>query len=50
MIDTTKITGTNPTGEVRQCARRDLHEPHEYQEGFGAYFNIYCPGNQGDKR
>lgn len=44
------ITKTNPNGAVSQCDRRDLHEPHEYQAEFGAYFNIYCPGNDGTKR
>jgi hypothetical protein len=44
------ITDTNPNGEVRQCDRRDLHEPHEYQAEFGAYFNVYCPGNVGSQR
>jgi hypothetical protein len=45
-----RVTPSNPTGEVRQCDRRDLHEPHEYQAEFGAYFNVYCPGNRGDKK
>jgi hypothetical protein len=44
------ITKTNPNGSVQQCSRRDLHEAHEYQYDFGAYFNIYCPGNDGTKR
>lgn len=44
------ITETNPDGEVRQCSRRDLHEPHEYQAEFGAYFNVFCPGNVGSQR
>jgi hypothetical protein len=44
------ITETNPNGEVRQCDRRDLHEPHEYQAEFGAYFNVFCPGNVGSQR
>lgn len=44
------VTDSNPNGEVRQCDRRDLHEPHEYQAEFGAYFNVYCPGNQGSQR
>lgn len=43
------ITDKNPNGEVRQCDRRDIHKPHEYQADFGAYFDVYCPGNQGDK-
>jgi hypothetical protein len=41
------ITKTNPTGEVRQCDARTIHEPHEWQAEFGAYFNAYCPGNTG---
>jgi len=44
------VTDTNPNGAVRQCDRRDLHEPHEYQAEFGAYFNVYCPGNEGSNR
>lgn len=44
------VTESNPNGEVRQCDRRDLHEPHEWQAEFGAYFNVYCPGNKGEKR
>lgn len=44
------ITDSNPNGSVRQCTRRDLHEPHEYQAEFGAYFNVYCPGNTGSER
>ena len=42
-------TASNPSGEVRQCDRKDLHGPHEYQPQFGAYFNVYCPGNDGGK-
>jgi hypothetical protein len=44
------VTDTNPDGEVRQCNRRDLHDSHEYQAEFGAYFNVYCPGNVGSQR
>jgi hypothetical protein len=44
------VTDTNPNGAVKQCNRRDLHEPHEYQAEFGAYFNVYCLGNEGSKR
>lgn len=43
-------TDTNPNGEVDRCDRRDIHGPHEWQREFGAYFNVYCPGNKGDKR
>lgn len=43
----THVTKTNPTGEVDQCYRRDLHKSHEYQRSFGDYFNVYCPGNDG---
>lgn len=43
------VTANNPNGEVRQCDRRDLHEPHEWQAEFGGYFDVYCPGNQGEK-
>jgi hypothetical protein len=46
----THVTDSNPNGEVRQCNRRDLHEPHEYQAEFGAYFDVYCPGNTGSQR
>lgn len=44
------VTDSNPNGEVRQCDRRDLHDSHEYQAEFGAYFNVYCPGNTGSQR
>jgi hypothetical protein len=44
------VTDTNPNGEVEQCSRRDLHEPHEWQNEFGGYFNVYCPGNTGRAR
>lgn len=44
------VTETNPDGEVRQCDRRDLHDPHEYQPDFGGYFNVFCPGNVGSQR
>lgn len=44
------ITENNPDGESRQCERRDLHDPHEYQPEFGAYFFTYCPGNTGSQR
>lgn len=40
-------TATNPTGRVLQCDRRDIHDAHEWQAEFGAYFNVYCPGNDG---
>ena len=43
------VTKANPNGEVRQCDRRDLHKPHEYQAEFGSYFFVYCPGNDGTK-
>lgn len=46
----THVTKNNPTGEVRQCDRRDLHKAHEYQPEFGAYFDVYCPGNKGKKK
>lgn len=44
------VTKSNPSGAVRQCERRDLHEPHEYQPEIGAWFDVYCPGNDGSKR
>jgi hypothetical protein len=44
------VTKTNPSGEVRQCDRRDIHEAHEWQAGFGDHFNVYCPGNDGTIR
>ena len=40
-------TSTNPNGSVRRCDRGAVHSPHEYQAEFGAYFNAYCPGNDG---
>lgn len=40
-------TKNNPNGEVRRCGGRHLHEPHEWQAEFGAYFDVYCPGNDG---
>lgn len=43
------VTETNPSGEIRRCDRRDLHPAHEWQAEFGAYFNVYCPGNDGSK-
>lgn len=43
-------TKTNPTGEVRQCRDYVIHLPHEYQGEFGAYFNVFCPGNDGKKK
>lgn len=43
------VTPSNPTGSIGQCDRRDMHEAHEYQAEFGAYFNVYCPGNEGTK-
>lgn len=46
----THVTPSNPSGSVQQCTRRDIHEGHEWQAGFGAYFNVYCPGNDGTKR
>ena len=50
ITDTDKVTKSNPAGNVEQCYRRDIHESHEYQRDFGAYFNVYCPGNDGTKR
>jgi hypothetical protein len=44
------ITKTNPAGETRRCDRRDIHESHEWQADFGAYFNVWCPGNDGTQR
>lgn len=44
------VTRTNPSGAVQQCARRDLHDAHEYQAEFGDWFNVYCPGNDGTRR
>lgn len=44
------VTRTNPSGSVQQCDRRDVHEPHEWQSEFGAYFDVYCPGNDGKRR
>jgi hypothetical protein len=38
------VTAKNPNGEVRQCERKYLHGPHEWQAEFGAYFDVYCPG------
>lgn len=43
------VTETNPNGEVRQCDMRHIHESHEYQAEFGSYFDVYCPGNDGNK-
>jgi hypothetical protein len=43
------VTKNNPNGEVRQCDRRDIHFAHEWQAEFGAYFDVYCPGNDGKK-
>lgn len=43
-------TPNNPTGTVRQCDRRDIHEAHDYQAGFGDYFDVHCPGNRGIER
>lgn len=43
------VTTRNPNGSVRQCDSRALHEPHEWQAEFGAYFDVYCPGNDGTK-
>jgi hypothetical protein len=48
--DRAHATDSNPNGQVRQCDRRDLHEPHEWQAEFGAYFNVFCPGNTGSRR
>ncbi len=42
-------TPNNPTGSVQQCDRRDLHGPHDYQAEFGAYYDVHCPGNRGDR-
>lgn len=47
MSDASKITKNNPNGEVRQCDSRKIHSPHEWQADFGAYFDVYCPGNDG---
>lgn len=44
------VTERNPNGETRQCNRRDIHGPHEWQAEFGAYFDVYCPGNTGFER
>ncbi len=38
------ITKSNPDGTVRQCRRTVLHGPHEWQDDFGAYFDVRCPG------
>jgi hypothetical protein len=40
-------TKTNPSGSVQQCDQRHIHAPHEWQNEFGGYFNVYCPGNDG---
>jgi hypothetical protein len=40
-------TKTNPSGSVQQCDQRHIHGPHEWQNEFGGYFNVYCPGNDG---
>lgn len=37
----------NPPMESRQCDRRDVHGPHDYQAEFGAYVDTHCPGNDG---
>lgn len=44
------VTDSNPNGEVRQCSRRDPHEPHEYEAKMGDFFFVYCPGYQGSER
>jgi len=44
------VTETNPSGSVEQCDKRERHAPHEYQAEFGAYFNVYCPGNPPRKK
>lgn len=46
-FEASRKTANNPAGDVRQCDRRDLHAAHEYQREFGAYFDVYCPGNDG---
>lgn len=40
-------TKTNPSGSVQKCDQRHIHPPHEWQNEFGGYFNVYCPGNDG---
>lgn len=39
------MTRNNPSGSVQQCSQRELHDAHEWQAEFGAYFDVYCPGN-----
>lgn len=46
-MGTEHITSHNPNGEVRQCDKRVVHGPHEWQADFGAYFDVYCSGIQG---
>lgn len=48
--DSVEPTPNNPSGTVRQCDRRDIHDPHDWQAEFGAYFDVHCPGNDGKKR
>lgn len=43
------VTKTNPTGSVQQCDKRHIHAAHEWQNEFGGYFNVYCPGNDGTR-
>jgi hypothetical protein len=50
MLMTDHRTKTNPSGEVRQCRDYVIHRPHEYQGEFGAYFNVFCPGNDGKNK
>jgi len=50
VVEEAHKTKTNPHGRMRQCSGRDIHGGHEWQEEFGAYFNVYCEGNKGKRR
>ena len=41
------MTVSNPSGSVQDCTRRDIHRGHEWQAEFGAYYNVWCRGNDG---
>lgn len=43
------VTENNPNGSVQQCNKRGVHGPHEHQEAFGSYWDVYCPGVKGLK-
>lgn len=45
-MDDEHKTRNNPNGSVRQCDRKEVHDPHEYQAQFGDYYDMYCPGIQ----